>query len=75
MMPQLQRALGLPNHGDINLKRNGKGAAATPQMQPYDPDSGFIIFADFAFGLPQKLQSGADTKKARLVYGMYQVSP
>ena len=41
---------------------------------PYNPEEGLVFLADFALGLPEKLQSGGDARKARLVYGMYEVS-
>lgn len=51
---------------------------APPQLrmpEPYDPEQGFIVHLDYALGLPDRLQSGAETRKARLVYGLYEVSP
>lgn len=43
--------------------------------EPYDPEQGFIVHLDYALGLPDRLQSGAETRKARLVYGLYEVRP
>jgi len=63
---QLQRSLGLPSQETLNRDE------APPPL--YDPDASFMLLVDFAMGLPQKMVSGADVKKARLVYGLYEVS-
>lgn len=46
---------------------------SAPPPAPYDASSGFTVHLDFALGLPDRLQSGQDTRKARIVYGLYEV--
>jgi hypothetical protein len=46
----------------------------TSSYSPYDPEAGVNINLDYTLGLPDRLASGAEGRKCRLIYGLYEVS-
>ena len=40
----------------------------------YDPSAGITLYFDFAMGISERLATDLEVRKARVIYGLYEVS-